>query len=73
MKYEQERDTVMGEALEAKVDAKKKRQDIDAIKQTIVAFDAKHEKLNASLQKNLAKKEEMSVVYRGFFKKQEDM
>ncbi len=73
LKYEQERDKVMGEALEAKVDAKKKRQDIDAIRQTILASDSNYEKQSAALKENLAKKEEMSAVHRGFFKKQEDI
>jgi len=73
LKYEQERDKVMSEALDAKVDAEKKRQDIEAIKQTIVASDENYAKQDAALKENLAKKEEMSAVYRGFFQKQEDV
>ncbi|MBR2403267.1 MAG: chromosome segregation protein SMC [Lachnospiraceae bacterium] len=73
LKYEQERDKVMSEALDAKVDAEKKRQDIEAIKQTIIASDENYAKQDEALKENLAKKEEMSAVYRGFFQKQEDV
>ena len=73
MKYEQERDKVMSEALDAKVDAEKKRQDIEAIKQTIIASDENYSKQDAALKENLAKKEEMSATYKGFFQKQEDV
>jgi len=73
LKYEQERDKVMSEALDAKVDAEKKRQDIEAIKQTIIASDENYAKQDEALKANLAKKEEMSAIYRGFFQKQEDV
>ncbi|MBQ8278404.1 MAG: chromosome segregation protein SMC [Roseburia sp.] len=73
LKYEQERDKVMSEALDAKVDAEKKRQDIEAIKQTILASDENYSKQDAALKESLAKKEEMSAIYRGFFQKQEDI
>ena len=73
LKYEQERDKVMSEALDAKVDAEKKRQDIEAIKQTILASDENYSKQDAALKENLAKKEEMSAIYKGFFQKQEDV
>ena len=73
LKYEQERDKVMSEALDAKVDAEKKRQDIEAIKQTIIASDENYSKQDAALKENLAKKEEMSAIYKGFFQKQEDI
>ena len=72
-KYEQERDRVMADAQEAKVDAKKKRQDIDAIKQTILASDENYAAQEVALKENIAKKEEMSAVYKGFFQKQEDI
>ncbi len=73
LKYEQERDKVMSEALDAKVDAEKKRQDIEAIKQTILASDENYSKQDAALKENLEKKEEMSAIYKGFFQKQEDV
>lgn len=73
LKYEQERDKVMSEALDAKVGAEKKRQDIEAIKQTIVASEVNYSKQDITLKENLAKKEQMSVIYKGFFKKQEDI
>ncbi len=73
LKYEQERDKVMSEALDAKVDAEKKRQDIEAIKQTIIASDENYSQQDAALKENLAKKEEMSAIYKGFFQKQEDI
>ena len=73
LKYEQERDKVMSEAMDAKVDAEKKRQDIEAIKQTIQAFDENYNNQDVALKENLAKKEEMSAIYKGFFQKQEDV
>ena len=72
-KYEQERDRVMADAQEAKVDAKKKRQDIDAIKQTILAAEDNYKSQEAALKDNLAKKEEMSAVHKGFFQKQDEI
>ena len=72
-KYEQERDRVMGEAKDAKVDAERKRQDIEAIRQTILASDENYATQEASLKENIAKKEEMSAIYKGFFQKQEDV
>lgn len=72
-KYEQERDRVMGEAKDAKVDAERKRQDIEAIRQTILASDENYAVQEASLKENIAKKEEMSAIYKGFFQKQEDV
>ena len=72
-KYEQERDRVMGEATDAKVDAERKRQDIEAIRQTILASDENYATQEASLKENIAKKEEMSAIYKGFFQKQEDV
>lgn len=72
-KYEQERDRVMADAQEAKVDAKKKRQDIEAIKQTILAADDNYAIQEAALKENLTKKEEMSSVHKGFFQKQDEI
>ena len=72
-KYEQERDRVMADAQEAKVDAKKKRQDIEAIKQTILAAEDNYATQEASLKENLAKKEEMTAVHKGFFQKQDEI
>ena len=72
-KYEQERDRVMADAQEAKVDAKKKRQDIEAIKQTILAAEDNYKFQEAALKDNLAKKEEMSAVHKGFFQKQDEI
>ena len=72
-KYEQERDRVMADAQEAKVDAKKKRQDIEAIKQTILAADENYAAQEAALKENLGKKEEMSAIHKGFFQKQDEI
>ena len=63
----------MGEAKDAKVDAERKRQDIEAIRQTILASDENYATQEASLKENIAKKEEMSADYRGFFQKQEEI
>lgn len=73
LKYEQERDRVMGEAKDAMADAKRKRQDIEAIRQTILAYHENDAAQEASLKENMARKEEMSAVYKGFFQKQEDV
>ncbi len=72
-KYEQQRDQVMSEAKDAKVDAERKRQDIEAIRQTILASDESFASQDAALKESLEKKDEMSAVYKGFFQKQEDV
>ena len=73
LKYDQERDQVMSEAKDAKVDAERKRQDIEAIRQTILASDETYAAKETALKNSVAKKEEMSAIYKGFFQKQEDI
>ena len=54
-------------------DAKKKQQDIEEIRKTIAASaDSKGEQ-EEQLQACIAKKEQMSADYRGFFQKQEEI
>ena len=72
-KYEEERQNVLVEAKDAKVDAEKKRNDIEEIKKTILASDDNYAKQEESLKEHIAKKEEMSAIYKGFFQKQEDI
>lgn len=72
-KYEEERQNVMSEAKDAKVDAEKKRHDIEEIRKTILASDDNYAKQEQELKENISKKEEMSAIYKGFFQKQEDI
>ena len=72
-KYEEERENVFVEAKNAKVDAEKKRHDIEEIKKTILASDDNYAKQEETLKEHIARKEEMSVTYKGFFQKQEDI
>ena len=52
---------------------KKKQQDIEEIKKTIAASGESHGKLEEVLRESVAKKEQMSADYRGFFQKQEEI
>ena len=72
-KYDYEREYLIKNAQDAKEDAKKKQQDIEAIQKTILASDDSFVKLNKELKEKLSKKEEMSASYRGFFQKQEEI
>ena len=71
--YEEEREGFVSEAKEAKIDAEKKRRDIEEIKKTILACDESYVALEAELKGNTAKREEMSVAYKGFFQKREEI
>lgn len=72
-RYEEERAGILAEAEEAKADAGKKRGDIEEIQKTILASDDSHSGLEQELKDNISKKEELSVKYKGFFQKREDI
>ena len=57
----------------AKDDIEKKMQNIEEIRQTIAASAESVNALQERLDDSIAKKEQMSEEYRGFFKKQEDI
>ncbi|MCR5545178.1 MAG: chromosome segregation protein SMC [Lachnospiraceae bacterium] len=58
---------------DAKVDAQRKRNDIESIKATISAADDTFKALEDELKESLLKKEEMSKSYKGFFDKKEEI
>ena len=72
-KFDVERADLLENAAQSKEDAKKKQQDIEEIKKTIAAFGESHGKLEEELRESVAKKEQMSADYRGFFQKQEEI
>ncbi len=72
-KFDHEKEELVENAKDAKADAQKKLEDIEAIKQTIAASDDNYAKLDAKLKSSLEKKEEMSASYKGFFQKQEEI
>lgn len=72
-KFDAERADLLENAAQSKEDAKKKRQDIEEIKKTIAASGESHGKLEEELRESVAKKEQMSADYRGFFQKQEEI
>ena len=72
-KFDAERADLLENAAQTKEDAKKKQQDIEEIKKTIAASGESHGKLEEELRESVAKKEQMSADYRGFFQKQEEI
>ena len=72
-KFDVERADLLENAAQSKEDAKKKQQDIEEIKKTIAASGESHGKLEEELRESVAKKEQMSADYRGFFQKQEEI
>ena len=72
-KFDAERADILENAAQSKEDAKKKQQDIEEIKKTIAASGESHGKLEEELRESVAKKEQMSADYRGFFQKQEEI
>ena len=72
-KFDTESAGLLENAKNSKADAKKKQQDIEEIRKTIAASaDSKGEQ-EEKLQACIAKKEQMSGDYRGFFQKQEEI
>jgi chromosome segregation protein len=72
-KSDAEREYLIQNAEAAKEDVKKKQHDIEEIQKTILASDSSFAEMDESLRESLKKKEEMSVEYRGFFQKQEEV
>lgn len=72
-KLEEERSSVETRVAEAKGDVEKKKHDIAEIEKTILASDDSHIDLEKKLKDYQTKKEEMSVEYKGFFQKREDI
>ena len=72
-KFDTERNDLVENAKNAKLDVEKKKQDIEEIQKTIAASDDVFVKMNEDLKENIKKKEEMSADYRGFFQKQEEI
>ncbi len=73
LRFEMDYEAVEQEAKAAREDVTKKEHDIDEIRKTITASDDTYVKLEQDLKENIAKKEEMSVSYKGFFQKREDI
>lgn len=72
-KKDEEITRLIEEAANGKEEAKKKRADIDAIKETIVASDGHFAKLEHLLTEAIAKKEQMNQEYKDFFSKREEV
>ena len=71
--YEEEAKSVQEEALSAKEEAAGKQQEIEEIQKTLLASQDHGKQQEDALREHLAKKEEMSAVYHGFFQKQEEI
>ena len=71
--YEEERESFLRDVKDAKLDAEKKRHDIEEIKKTILASDEHYAKLDTELKEHVDRREELSAEHKGFFQKREDM
>lgn len=72
-RYEQERETFVSDAKSAKEDAERKRRDIEEIKKTLLASDDTAVRLERELKEHIARREELSAAYKGFFEKREEI
>ena len=72
-RFDTEKEELSENATNAKADVEKKLSDIEEIKLTIAASVESVAQLQEELSMSLAKKDEMSETYRGFFQKQEDI
>ena len=61
------------EAKNGKLDAEKKRNDIEEIKKTMIASDDNFAALEASLKEALEQKDQMNQEYKGFFQQREEI
>lgn len=61
------------EAKNGKLDAEKKRNDIEEIKKTMIASDDNFAALEASLKEALEQKDRMNQEYKGFFQQREEI
>ncbi len=72
-RLEADKTKVIQDAETAKEEAAQKENDIEEIRQTIVAAGEATTSLDLELENSIRLKEEMSAQYRGFFKKQEEV
>lgn len=72
-KLEEELQQAEQEKLDSQADVDKKYHDIEKIKKTMEASDSVHGELEQKLSDKQKEKEEMSVRYKGFFQKQEEL
>ena len=72
-KLEEELKQAEQEKLESQADVDKKYHDIEEIKKTMEASDSAHGELEQKLAESQKEKEEMSMKYKGFFQKQEEL
>ncbi len=72
-KLEEELHQAEQEKLDSQADVDKKYHDIEEIKKTMEASDFTHGELEQKLSDKQKEKEEMSVKYKGFFQKQEEL
>ena len=71
--YEEEQQSVLAQAQAAKEDAEKKEGEIEEIRKTLLASADHGIGQENALKEHLAKKEELSASYHGFFQKQEEI
>lgn len=72
-KLEEELHQAEQEKLDSQADVDKKYHDIEEIKKTMEASDSAHGELEQKLSDSQKEREEMSVKYKGFFQKQEEL
>ena len=72
-KLSSEIEALKEQAAESREDAAKRQSDIEEIKKTILASDDNYADLEKQLSENTKKKEAMSVEYKGFFQKREEI
>lgn len=72
-KLEEELHQAEQEKLDSQADVEKKYHDIEEIKKTMEASDTAHGELEQKLSKRQKEREEMSIKYKGFFQKQEEL
>lgn len=72
-KLEEELRQAEQEKLDSQADIEKKYHDIEELKKTVEASDTSHSDLEQKLAESQKQKEEMSVRYKGFFQKQEEL
>lgn len=72
-KFDAEKAELLENAKSSKADAEKKKKDIEEIQKTIAASADSRGGMEEELKSSIAKKEQMSADYRGFFKRQEEI
>lgn len=72
-KLEEELQQAEQEKLDSQADVDKKYHDIEEIKKTMEVSDSAHGELEQKLSDSQKEREEMSVKYKGFFQKQEEL